>query len=171
MLSHDPFPECEGFFGRKRSICRGEIKTLEEVNKHRVNLWGLPPLGVERIPEPTGLKPSPRIFTGPGDCLREIISQLGLGTAWCEGCVGRAKQMNVWGVDGCRKNFDTIVGWMNEQYRGVTWGQWSLAATKALSSGLIFSLNLLDPCRSIVEEALRRSEERSNFNNPESPPP
>lgn len=36
-------------------------------------------------------------------------------------CEDRAKQMDIWGVDGCRKNRDTIVAWLVESAKTNGW--------------------------------------------------
>lgn len=33
------------------------------------------------------------------------------------GCVNRIAQMNAWGLAGCKRNFETIVGWLKDEAR------------------------------------------------------
>ena len=74
-------------------------------------------------------------------------------------CKAKAIQMDLWGVAGCRKNFNTIVGWMRDGQ--VCWG-WAAklkAAALAVANGLAFKLDWSDPFPGLVEEAIRASPE------------
>jgi len=97
------------------------------------------------------------------------LNELGLSSQWCAGCQGRAAQMDLWGVVGCRQNFDTIVKWMEEGYSKLNWLDWGKTVTKCVRTGMVFSLNPLDPCRSLVEEVLRRCEAQVIPPEPETP--
>jgi hypothetical protein len=138
----------------------GKPLPIEKVNFYR-SQEGLPLLKVERTESTIGLRTSenysPRLL--PGESLKRILEEVGLSRLWCLGCEGRAAVMNQWGVQGCRDNFETIVAWMREAYRQLDWASWTAGVAKTVTTGLVFRVNPLDPCRSIVEEALRRSEE------------
>lgn len=51
---------------------------------------------------------------GPGTELKKMLASIGINPAPSCDCNKKALQMDVWGVEGCRKEFDTIVKWMNE---------------------------------------------------------
>ncbi len=64
---------------------------------------------------------------GPGTELSAILGTLGL--AHLEGCKckKRARQMDEWGPDGCERNIDTIVKWLEEEAKNrklpfIRWG-------------------------------------------------
>jgi hypothetical protein len=60
---------------------------------------------------------------GPGTHLHWLIADLGLGRgSYCAACDQRATQMDEWGVTGCSKNREEIIGWLRDAGReaGVT---------------------------------------------------
>src|SRR5438045_703810 len=62
-------------------------------------------------------KSSPAPATGPGSELAAIFASMGIEPTGCAGkCSGRQRQMNIWGIDGCRQNRQVIVSWMREAY-------------------------------------------------------
>jgi predicted O-methyltransferase YrrM len=95
---------------------------------------------------------------GPGTELKKMLSDLGINPSSSCDCNTKANQMDAWGVQGCKANRDTIIGWL----RGgqVKWGWMSKFSgiSKAVVSGLAFKLNPLDPYPSLVDEAIRRAE-------------
>lgn len=95
---------------------------------------------------------------GPGTELKKMLESIGITPSNACDCRHRANQMDVWGVDGCRKHFDTIVAWMREGQERWGWKERLSAAAKAVKSGLAFKLNPLDPFPSLIEEAIRRAE-------------
>jgi hypothetical protein len=51
--------------------------------------------------------------TGPGTNLKRYLSWFASETPDCP-CQDRAKVMNAWGPDLCKKNMDIILGWLQE---------------------------------------------------------
>ncbi len=51
---------------------------------------------------------------GPGTELKKILSWFATETPDCE-CKDRANKMNIWGVQGCRDNIETILDWLQEE--------------------------------------------------------
>jgi hypothetical protein len=72
-------------------------------------------------------------------------------------CESRAKQMDRWGVDGCREHFEEIRTWLQDAQAKSTWRQKLTAAVKAATSGLALQLNPLDVAGSIVRLAIERA--------------
>lgn len=103
-------------------------------------------------------KPPPRVNTKPGDCLGEVLGNLGIQTAPGCGCKDRKAQMNIWGIDGCRANMETIVAWLREQGESASWFTKAKAAANAVVHGYFISTT--DPYRSIVEFSLQLAERR-----------
>lgn len=95
---------------------------------------------------------------GPGTELKMILSSLGINPGSSCDCNGKAEQMDRWGVEGCRKNKDMIVQWMKDGQSRWGWRDKVSAATKAITSGLAFKFNPLDPFPGIIEHAIHRAE-------------
>jgi hypothetical protein len=95
---------------------------------------------------------------GPGTELKKILADIGVNPAPSCDCNGKARQMDLWGVAGCREQFDTIVGWMRDGQDRWGWKEKLAIAAKAVVSGLVFKLNWTDPYPGLIEEAIRRAE-------------
>ena len=91
---------------------------------------------------------SPLSKKGPGDCLHELIERFAGETPdeSCQ-CRSRIRQMNAWGVAGCRKrgNEDQIVEWLVEE---ATRRNWRIARWKTGRWGI----------RRLVRFAVRQAE-------------
>jgi hypothetical protein len=97
--------------------------------------------------------------TGPGSQLWHLFADLGVAHRTDCACLGRAEQMNRWGVAGCRLARAEIVQWMQDGSTQYGWGTVVTAAAKAVFSGLAFRLSLADPYGSLVDEAIRLASE------------
>ncbi len=86
----------------------------------------------------------------------KLLASLGVVTTNACSCKGRAKQMDQWGVQGCRSNRDEIVKWLQEEQDKRGWAATLSAAVMIAVNGL--PLNPLDPMGSLVDEAIRRAE-------------
>ncbi len=95
---------------------------------------------------------------GPGSQLWKLLESLGVKHTNSCSCISRAEQMNAWGVAGCRDHRDEILGWMREGQDQFGWRDKLTAATRAVTTGLAFRLNPLDPFPGILDEAIRRAE-------------
>ncbi|HVX15938.1 MAG TPA: hypothetical protein VHC22_32440 [Pirellulales bacterium] len=95
---------------------------------------------------------------GPGTELKDIFIALGRSAPGCWTCNGRALQMNVWGVDGCREHIEEIVAWVREEYDKLGRIDTAKAVILAATTGLAFSIDPRDPPRSLVEMAINRAE-------------
>lgn len=93
---------------------------------------------------------------GPGTELAKILKSLGFKSCWT--CADFAKRMNVWGVDGCRQRRPEIVTRLKEKAREVGWSKWC-AAFRLLKEPWF---RVLDPFGSIIDEAIRRTEEQAD---------
>jgi glycosyltransferase involved in cell wall biosynthesis len=115
---------------------------------------------------------------GPGTELTLMMEDLGVvAPPGCD-CKKRAKMMDLWGVEGCKKKRDEIVQWIEDSK--TRWG-WSdkieYAATKeteipakksifdkasiiwkTITTGLVFKINPFDQVGSMVDECIRRAE-------------
>lgn len=158
------------------------VRTNKEwfVQAHYPNQYGLTILARDPIPRPTAeIIPWP-IGYGPGTELKAILASVGINPGAACSCHSRMLQMDVWGIEGCEREFNTIVGWLNESAE--QWG-WTHAAKakaddaetkdssikkmtltekmsigwKSLMSGIVFHVNWLDPYPGLVREAINRA--------------
>lgn len=67
---------------------------------------------------------------GPGDRLIYLLSYLKITHARGCGCEQHAFQMNKWGAEKCRREWETIVGWMREASENRVW-RWVYSDTVA----------------------------------------
>jgi IS5 family transposase len=88
---------------------------------------------------------------GPGWHLERLLASLGLTPGGCN-CEARARQMDLWGVEGCRARRDEILAWLREEQAKRGWAELAGAAWKALSGGLPLS------AEGLLDEAIRRAE-------------
>lgn len=93
-----------------------------------------------------------------GTQLRALFGSIGLSPAGCR-CNERVRLMDGWGTEGCREKKDEIVSWLRDEYKRVGWAAILTAVGKAVSTGLVFRLSVLDPVPDLVDEAIRRAEE------------
>jgi ADP-heptose:LPS heptosyltransferase len=95
---------------------------------------------------------------GPGTELHKLLASLGVHEQENCQCLTRALQMNAWGPAGCREHRDEILAWMREGQDRFGWRDKLTAATRAVTTGLAFRLNPLDPFPGILDESIRRAE-------------
>jgi len=145
---------------------------------HRHNQYGMTVLCKDQalLPE-NEVVPWPKGY-GPGTELKAILSSVGINPSANCSCNARMRTMDDWGIEGCKENFDTIVGWLEE--KAAEWG-WINAAEKAipsspeihkltlaeklsigwksLYSGIAFKVDWTNPYPGLVTESIRRAEE------------
>lgn len=95
---------------------------------------------------------------GPGKELHALLHSIGIDMPEACDCRSKMAQMNAWKVQGCRDNFNTIVGWMRDGQTRWSWRDKIAAAAKAVATGLAFKLSWTDPFPDLVNEAIRRAE-------------
>jgi len=99
---------------------------------------------------------------GPGTELKKLLAVMGIVPGpGCE-CNARAAEMDVLGVEGCRRERETILGWLREGQARWGWLEKVTAAAKAVASGLACRLSITDPYGSLVDEAIRLAELAKN---------
>jgi hypothetical protein len=96
---------------------------------------------------------------GPGSQLWKLLESLGVKHKVDCGCLGRAEQMNAWGVAGCRASRADIVAWMLAGKDDYGWSTIVKAGGMAVLTGVAWRLSILDPYGSLVDEAIRRAEQ------------
>lgn len=160
--------ECEQFFGRLLDLCEGRgVDGRPHPPRHAVEQfrahYGLPPLTAypdpDEPPSDSGTEQNLFPTTGPGAKLEEIFVQIGVPYYEDCGCRAYARQMDGWGIQGCRERFDEIVTRLRVTADKYSMLQRFEAVIRAASTGLAFRLNPFDPFPSLLEEALRRAEQ------------
>ena len=91
----------------------------------------------------------------PGTELKALIASLGVEPAGC-GCDGFAAKMDRWGVEGCRHRMAEIAERLRGQAERLGWREKLKAGALALANGLPLTIE------GLVEEAIRRAEEKAN---------
>lgn len=93
---------------------------------------------------------------GPGTELTSLLRSLNIAEHPGCDCKAKAKQMDLWGVYGCREHLETIVGWLRDGAPRWKWTE-ALAAAARLAMTADFAIDWRDPFRSIVREAIARA--------------
>lgn len=151
----------EGMMAAIRRLVQGELPNISKewfIAAHGGTGYGMTVLSRD----PTDRPAKPIMLWapdgGPGAELKAILSGLGINPGATCDCNSKAAQMNLWGVEGCKANRNTIVGWLKDGAPRWGWGDWVKAAANAVVSGLVLKLNPLDPFPSLLDEAIRRAE-------------
>lgn len=160
---------CKGLHGpEKQEAYQRKWAIRLELNRRGGNI---PPIVPERETpsiasrsrpvKPSRASPSlPKTTSGPGTELKALLTSLGF-KAPCGSCSDKAAVMDAWGVKGCRENLHILVDWLKREQVKLGWLQTIKAGTKALTNGLVFALNPIDPVPGLIEEAIRRAEAKS----------
>ena len=125
---------------------------------HTQNQYGLTVLGRREEDRPE--KPVYPWGFGPGTELKAILRTLGINPGGSCDCNSKANKMDEWGVEGCRANRETILTWMREGQGRWGWKDKLAAAAKAVTSGIAFKLDWSDPFPSLIDEAIRRANDK-----------
>jgi hypothetical protein len=95
---------------------------------------------------------------GVGSHLWRLLESLNVRhSPTCE-CLAWAERMNAWGPAGCRLARAEIVAHMRDSAKHYGWGELARSAAKAVTTGLVWRINLLDLYGSLLDEAIRRAE-------------
>lgn len=97
---------------------------------------------------------------GPGTELKRLIASLGINPSPSCDCNAKARQMDAWGVEGCKKNRDQIVQGIRDNSPRWGWMDKVKAAALAVTKGIAFKLDITDPYGSLVDLAIRIAEEK-----------
>lgn len=151
----------QGCSPQKSELYRSKWRKLAEERGRR----GLSVI-IPTNPQPTTSQPrQPRNRqqapqpTGPGTELKELLASIGLTPQGCR-CESRVKQMNQWGIQGCRDNREYIINWLREEERKRGWGEKIKAGLLTVTTGLITELSPTDPLGSLVDIAISRAEKK-----------
>ncbi len=106
------------------------------------------------------LRGRPTLTGGPGTELKTLLASLGLDSAGGCGCADRAKKMDVWGVAGCEEHREEILAWLRREQAKRGWLEKTKAIALAVTTGLAFVLDPLDPAPGLLDEVLRRARQK-----------
>ncbi len=97
---------------------------------------------------------------GPGTELSELVKGYGIGIDATCGCYAYARQMDRWGVAGCRGRRAEIVRYFGAKVKGASWREKLRAVVRAAGDALAggFVPDPADVPGSLVDEAVRRAE-------------
>jgi hypothetical protein len=128
------------------------------IMEHNPQSWGLTVLS--RVPED---RPAQEIFIwgpgfGPGTEAKKILSEIGIAENLGCDCNMKATIMDIWGIDRCRQERDTLIAWFEEGAPRWGWVDKVRAATNAALQVKTFFLKSTNPYASIVDESIRRAE-------------
>jgi hypothetical protein len=95
-----------------------------------------------------------KMRSGPGSELARLLKEIGVKVD-CSICSEWKRQMNLWGIDGCKEHRQDIIDRLKKAAGEASWSQTFTAASGLLSKSWFL---IFDPYGSIVDEAIRRSE-------------
>jgi hypothetical protein len=98
--------------------------------------------------------------SGPGTELHKIFDSLGIVPRKSCDCAAMTARMNGWGPDGCEANMAEIKLHLSKAYAGQPLVERLRVKTAAVTSGLAFEINWLDPIPSLVRLAIERAREK-----------
>jgi len=98
------------------------------------------------------------IDRGVGFELEQIYKSMGITPPANCTCRALAKRMNELGPDGCRQHQDDLVKAMEKNAEQYKWTDTIHAGIRAVKTGLAFQINPLDPLRSCLKLAIKRTE-------------
>lgn len=101
---------------------------------------------------------------GPGTELKNLLSKLNINPGPSCDCNARARQMDQWGVQGCRERLDEIVGFLKDGQERWGWAQgfknMTTAGLKAFTTGIVFKISWSDPLPDLVRLAIDEAERK-----------
>jgi len=101
---------------------------------------------------------------GPGTELKRLLATLGIAPGPNCQCNKRAREMDAWGVAGCRENKNTIVQWMREGQATWGWMDRITAAARAVHTGLALRISWVDPWPDIIDLCIEQAEQKEQAN-------
>lgn len=97
--------------------------------------------------------------TGVGSQMWKLLSGLRVKHKSSCFCLQLAKRMNELGPDGCSDRSEELIEEMRKNQGSYGWAEHLTAGVLAVSSGLAFKLNPLDPIPGLLNEAIRLAKE------------
>ena len=95
---------------------------------------------------------------GPGTELEKVFASIGVEKKPGCDCARMIAEMNQWGPALCRQRLDRIVDRLREGVERFGWWEKLKAAAHIAASKRILTIDLADPFRSLVLEAIARAE-------------
>lgn len=107
-------------------------------------------------------KPEGKRHENVGDILGGLFAKLGV--AHCipgGGCQSTKGKMNSAGIQGCKDRREEFIADIRSRAETIPATAWLTAAAKAVTTGMVFHLNPLDPVPSLYDYAIRLAEEQA----------
>jgi hypothetical protein len=99
---------------------------------------------------------------GPGTALAAVFKQLGIKRKSGCGCREMIREMNALGVDGCRRERDSLAARLRSRAALFEWQEKAVAAVKAAASGLALRISWADPFPGLVDLVIHRAEQAAS---------
>lgn len=131
---------------------------------HSDSQYGFSIIGHMDEDKPERVHPS-LLGGGPGTELEALLKECSIEPVDGCDCKAKARNMDLWGVEGCRKKFNQIVGELKDgatrwKFEDRTWNEKFKIARGVLKSGIWKKVNWSDPFPGLVTEAIARAEEK-----------
>lgn len=97
----------------------------------------------------------------PGTELKKIFASLGITNFKGCNCNSRIAQMNDWGVEGCERNRNQIIKWLESDAPKFGLTTKLKAASLVVVRGLAFKIDWSNPIPGLVDEAINRAKASS----------
>lgn len=88
--------------------------------------------------------------------MKLLLAELGITNFADCSCDAEAAQMDEWGVEGCRSNFETIRSWLLDAQAKAGWSTTVKAVMRAATSGIALEIDPTDVAGSLVRVAIGR---------------
>lgn len=97
-------------------------------------------------------------MSGVGTMLKSLIGTLDIPEQPGCNCDELRERMDDLGVEGCRKQRETLIATLRHNAAHIQWLAKATAIGPAITSGLAFKVNPLDPIPGLFDEAVRLTE-------------
>lgn len=104
--------------------------------------------------------------SGPGSELGALLKSLGIRGCGLD-CEGYSRKMDAWGPQGCREHRQEIIDRIKRKRAASTWANSVKAGLLAVVTGLAFRIDVDHPIEWLVDEAIRRAEEKQDATCPQ----
>jgi hypothetical protein len=107
-------------------------------------------------------QPVATVNRGPGAELSAMLAEIGVSAVEGCGCEALAAKMNLWGADGCREKRQFIARKLKQNAKKLKLAKLVATAFSSATASWVGAIKLTDPWGSLVDEAIRRAEEKES---------
>lgn len=106
-----------------------------------------------------GLEDAPLPPTGVGSQVKRILAELGIYASSGCNCEGKALDWDRQGLEWCETHQEELVETLREKEKSLGWVASLLLRATAIFSKIAWKLDIQDPARGIIQEALKRAKD------------